>query len=96
MVYLRIIKSERNTAMLTFKEFQDTKVFYEDLATVMTDYDEELRGVAGYVYAGYLYIDRDSDEYHLILCCDEYWDKELGVLEKTLYDEWYAPEHEGE
>lgn len=72
---------------MTFKEFQNTRRYVEDLSTIEGDWEG-----AGYVYDDICVIEDNGDGQYLLLIAN--WDKlsyDLEGLEIKLYD-WYAGE----
>jgi hypothetical protein len=75
--------------MLTFEQFQATRIWCDDLGKTTLS-DASLEGVPGFLYVDSLYIDAPAggsmpDLYHLHIGCDEWTSGNLEELERTLY-----------
>lgn len=81
-------------SFITFKEFQRTKRYEKDLATlplIGDNFEYEKNPVKGYTYfEDCYYIQKTGNVYHTILGIEEPCSDKLEDVEKALYDYFFG------
>jgi hypothetical protein len=78
------------TTTLSFEEFTSQRKQVENIGLEIGL--SELDGQKGYVYPGGCYIEESDDEFFLVVGNQDWLDKDLGKLERALYENWYIHE----
>lgn len=77
--------------MLSFEKFASTRKHVLDLGAELGL--AELGGIEGYVYEDGYIEKHGKDDFHLVLCNQDWIATSLSALERILYDAWYVPEN---